>query len=306
MISCVMRGICAAFAILLWLRSTSSHPLQSLAIFVGYPRSAHTIVGSILDAHPNIAVVHEGSIIEHAFSFRNQSALVDFIVRRAQQQHAEGRWQTGFSYRIDGAWQGQEKTPLLVMGDKKGGATTALLAADWDGTAAKFEYLRAIAGGHLQFIHVVRNVFDNIATMIVISEVDFNSTAYHQIRFDLTPRPWKEQYNFFVSRYLTLAATNARLSDAVLDMVNVSFKHVNGRQLLAEPFAVLRDLCDFLKVPFNQQWASAAAAKLFHEPFDSRNHFVWPQTVVQLVNTSLSMRPFADLMQLPNSIANDQ
>ena len=116
--------------------------VQSLVLFVGYPRSAHTIVGSILDAHPNVAIVHEGSIVEHAHSFSNQTVLVDFIVQRAAQQHVDGRWQTGFSYAIKGAWQGQQKSPLMVVGDKKGGATSALLAADWDGTMANIDHLR--------------------------------------------------------------------------------------------------------------------------------------------------------------------
>ena len=276
--------------------------VQSLVLFVGYPRSAHTIVGSILDAHPNVAIVHEGSIVEHAHSFSNQTVLVDFIVQRAAQQHVDGRWQTGFSYAIKGAWQGQQKSPLMVVGDKKGGATSALLAADWDGTMAKIDHLRAMTAGHVKYIHVVRNVFDNIASMIMINLVGFNTSAYQQIRLNQLPRPWKSEYDTFVQRYLLLAQTNMRLSDEVMRVPNSSFLHVNGRQLLAEPFNVFQDICFFLNVPFNEQWAKMSAAKLFREPFNSRNHFAWPRETIELLLASLSKRPFTELLQLPSTI----
>ena len=33
--------------------------LQAYCMFIGYPRSGHSLVGSLLDAHPNIIIAHE-------------------------------------------------------------------------------------------------------------------------------------------------------------------------------------------------------------------------------------------------------
>ena len=38
--------------------------VQSFCLFACYSRSGHSLVGTILDAHPNAAVAHEGKIFD--------------------------------------------------------------------------------------------------------------------------------------------------------------------------------------------------------------------------------------------------
>jgi hypothetical protein len=33
--------------------------VRTFVLFVGYPRSGHSLIGSIMDAHPNIIIAHE-------------------------------------------------------------------------------------------------------------------------------------------------------------------------------------------------------------------------------------------------------
>jgi hypothetical protein len=33
--------------------------VRTFILFVGYPRSGHSLIGSIMDAHPNVIIAHE-------------------------------------------------------------------------------------------------------------------------------------------------------------------------------------------------------------------------------------------------------
>lgn len=33
--------------------------IHTFVLFVGYPRSGHSLIGSIMDAHPNVIIAHE-------------------------------------------------------------------------------------------------------------------------------------------------------------------------------------------------------------------------------------------------------
>ena len=42
-------------------------------MFVGYPRSGHSLIGSLLDAHPNMLVAHELSALKYLLAgFRKE------------------------------------------------------------------------------------------------------------------------------------------------------------------------------------------------------------------------------------------
>ena len=40
-------------------RAVGLGQLRSFCLFIGYPRSGHSLLGSLLDAHPDIAIAHE-------------------------------------------------------------------------------------------------------------------------------------------------------------------------------------------------------------------------------------------------------
>ena len=42
--------------------------LETIILFIGYSRSGHSLVGSLLDAHPEILVSHELHLMKHLLS----------------------------------------------------------------------------------------------------------------------------------------------------------------------------------------------------------------------------------------------
>ena len=98
-------------------------------MFIGYPRSIHSVVGAILDAHPEVIIPHEYDVIENWQKYRSLRALSKTLPKYqlfldlhqlSAEQAMSGRrsstWITRgsrrfYSYYVPGLWQGgYEKT----------------------------------------------------------------------------------------------------------------------------------------------------------------------------------------------------
>ena len=105
--------------------------VETFVMFIGYPRSSHSLVGSILDAHPEIIIPHEYHIVEQWNIYRDDalrnSGLQKFLL--FYNLHSLSTWQASFgsrarrpvflddgiySYHVPGAWQGSFNGKLKV------------------------------------------------------------------------------------------------------------------------------------------------------------------------------------------------
>ena len=105
-----------------WLRfKIKNTPL--FCFFIGYGRSGHSLIGSLLDAHPKIVISHEQHILSYLKIGFSQYQLYWLMIRNSKNFKKKGRRWGKYSYHIPGSWQGRFKD-IKVIGDKKGGATT--------------------------------------------------------------------------------------------------------------------------------------------------------------------------------------
>jgi len=87
------------------------------------------MLGSLLDAHPQILVAHELhvlTLLPAGYSRRQIFALIERNSRRAADS---GRTSTGYTCLVEGQYNGRAEQPS-VIGDKKAGQTALLLAHD--------------------------------------------------------------------------------------------------------------------------------------------------------------------------------
>ena len=134
--------------------------LRYYCMFIGYPRSGHSIVGSMLDAHPNMVVAQELDALRCLSAGMDRQLIFHFLLENARRFTEQGRKWNDYSYGVPNQWQGRFDR-LEVIGDKKGGRSSTHLLRQPEA----LDQLRRVVGLPLRLVHVVRNPFDNIATL---------------------------------------------------------------------------------------------------------------------------------------------
>jgi hypothetical protein len=138
------------------------HTIDSIekhCLFVGYPRSGHTLVASLLDAHPNIIIssgVDPLQYLERGFAPRQLFCL---YFRQSRRFARTERKSGGYSYVVPNQWHGRFAA-LKVVGDKSGDLTTDRLRSRPEQLDGLLQYAQV----EHKFLHVIRNPYDNIAT----------------------------------------------------------------------------------------------------------------------------------------------
>lgn len=87
---------------------------KSFVMFIGHPRSSHSLVGSILDAHPNAIIANELDILtflrqreRRGRAVNDRNTLFRALVDNSKRAALGMRMQAGYSYAVPDAWQGR-------------------------------------------------------------------------------------------------------------------------------------------------------------------------------------------------------
>lgn len=231
---------------------------ERFLFFVGYSRSAHSLVGSLLDAHPNVLVAHE----LHAINLLRKGAPVADVIKAMQYNSGFftrfGRGYMGYDYSVGSQSQGVS-SGVTVIGDKKANGTTAALRRD----PGVVDRLKQTLPGSFRFIHVIRNPFDNIASRAQRVGVGADLATY----------------GYFVN-----VEVNARLKAAHPDLV----LDVYLDDLAADPEGVLRELLAGIGVTSLPETYLADCAKLvFSDARRTRDQIDWPDGMKAAINDKL-------------------
>ena len=143
-----------------WRHRSALRTSKTFVQFAGWPRSGHSLVGALIDAHPQAAVSHE---LDAMGLFRKgvpADRLPALCLANAAAFTAAGRYWNGFRYAVPNASHGP-MGDLRVVGDKKGDWATRWSASD------PTLVPRMASEMHLdsRWILVTRHPSDNIATM---------------------------------------------------------------------------------------------------------------------------------------------
>ncbi|MET0146650.1 MAG: sulfotransferase, partial [Ilumatobacteraceae bacterium] len=135
--------------------------VRGYVMFVGHPRTGHSLVGALLDAHPNALVAHELDALKYVQAGFDRRRLFALLQRAERTRVASGHVSsTGYRYLVPNQWQGRHER-LDLIGDKKGGRSTARLGGD----ISLLQRIHEVVGVDVYVVQVVRNPYDVIATM---------------------------------------------------------------------------------------------------------------------------------------------
>lgn len=247
--------------------------VEQYVMFVGFPRSGHSILGAFLDAHPEAVVSHETAALQLIHAGFDRDRLYAAILADSAQQAATNRVSEDYSYAVPGQHQGRYRR-LRVIGDKKGeGAGLRLRARPW-----LLDRLRERVGVPVRIVHGVRNPYDNIATMALRA-------------VEATGRPL--DLDAAIERYARLCETASGVQAALPAEAWLDHRH---EDLIADPEAALRRVCDWLGLDAPDDYVAACAETVYASPNRSRHAVDWTDVqrgaVERLIERHLPLRDY--------------
>lgn len=236
--------------------------VEVYAMFLGYPRSGRTLIGSLLNAHPDVLIAHELNALRYLQWRFSRDRIFGLLLRRDREfGRIDRRW-SGYDYRIEDLYQGTWRR-LRVIGDKRGGASMRLLHR----RPYLLERLRAELDMPLRMFHHVRNPFDNIARMAAVSGASLGYTTERYFRN--VDWAWE---------------TIARLDRREL-------MHVYHERLVAAPQETLAGLLAHLGVEADPGYLETCARRVHANPRRTRDRFEWPDTLVDDIHGRIDRYP---------------
>ncbi|XP_031566439.1 uncharacterized protein LOC116301507 [Actinia tenebrosa] len=264
--------------------------VKSFVVFIGYPRSGHTLVSSLIDAHPHAIIANEFDIIGRWEKWkpyqRNKYFLFDQLYKNSKMEAEKGyrskktKDDSPFDYNVPGQWQGKFKDTLKVIGAKKGGKTTRLLAKK-----KRMEVMEKIMKTvkiPFKFLHVVRNPYDNIATMLLRTKHKRVSMSQG---FKLNDTEALEREIF---KYFSLAARNQFLSQKY----KKNLLEIQSIELIRKPKETLKGICKFLGLSCSQRYLEDCIKIIFKEPSNTRKNVVWTKEQIRKVKQTMKRFSF--------------
>lgn len=226
--------------------------VHTFLLFVGYPRSGHSLVGALLNAHPQAIVAHELDAVERINAQVERDQLFkDIVDRDAEFKEAGSQWM-GYSYKV-AATQPRQQNQLTHIGDKRGGTTSKHLSKSWQALETITNW-----GIQLKILHVVRNPYDCISTAIKKREA--------KQRRVFQPDDVIRKMGHFIEK--------ATVIDQLIKSEKYDIYTLKLEDLIANTEKELNELLHFVELPINDDYLANCRQLVWDTP--SQPRFVSP------------------------------
>lgn len=241
---------------------------NSLVLFVGYPRSGHSLIGSLLDAHPEAIISHELNLLKFLKQEKKLEAILRAIKLNSLIYNYYGRNTIRYNYFLPKLFQGRYVC-LKVVGDKKGNQTTRL----FKNNPELCKRLLTNSTVNLSLIHVIRNPFDNIATKSL-----------------RTGKSLEKSMQRYFSNVHFIEKLKTQFPEYIID--------IYLDDLVKDPCNTMEYLLDKLSLPKNKNFLQDCANIVYDKPSYTRYKVTWPDnlicTINQKIRNSLFLRRYTD------------
>ena len=242
--------------------------VRTYCVFIGHNKSGTSMIGSLLDAHPNVVLSDEVDALQYVPAGFSRDQIFHLLLKGSRREFIKGRVTArrlqSYSYLVPGQWQGRYDR-LKVIGDSTSGSSTRRFAAD-PKLAERLEMLMGEID--VKFIQVVRNPFDPISVMMVRGKRSFENSIEH----------------YFTSCEI-LAHMRERLDSSNL----LALKY---EDFIHDPEANLRKLCAFLGIQAHEDYMRASTSILYKTPDQSRQMVTWDPAWIEVVENKIAQYDF--------------
>jgi hypothetical protein len=234
--------------------------VEKFCLFIGYPRSGHTLIGAFIDAHPD-AVMGFGNELS---ALLERGATRNHIYSDLMERARVRRRKPTDRYKMGTQWQGGRHRRLRLVGQKRAGESSRMFAAKLE----LLGVLRERVGVPLKVIHVVRNPYDNITTI----------SRKHDMSL-----PQAIDYYFYMCA--AVRVLRARLDGDELITIR-------QESVIADPKEELSRLFEFLSLETDEQFLNDCAKMVYEKPHQSRYLLEWTDELKGLVEQRIREYPY--------------
>ena len=235
--------------------------VKTFVIFIGYPRSGHSLIGFLLDAHPNIIVASQTSTLKYLKHGFTRRQIFHVLLQNSRKVAKVGREWRPYSYDVPNQWQGRFEK-LQVIGD-----STGLTRLRRNPTLLR-SLQKRLNGIDLKLIHCIRHPYDNISTMKLRSGRSLQDT---------------------IETYFLMCETIERIKRGVAPADVYDLKH---EAMIADSTGTLKDLCKFLSVTSTDSYYEDCASIVYKASHKSRFEVPWNQELIDFVKEKMKRFSF--------------
>jgi len=237
-----------------------------------------------MDAHPEMVISDELHAIRYLKDGFSQQQHYSLILQTSQINAQTDREMGGYSYGISNQWQGQFKE-LKVIGDKDGPGAALWLYLNPN----LFKYLCTKSKPSSKFIHVIRNPYDSITTLMKKTNLLKEESLYLKDPFYRYLNETTLDLETTIELYFLLYKAVARLKEKLdhsncLDIYHESF--------LESPKNSLIEICNFLGVDSPSDYLKDCSEFVYKSPHKSRHGAEWTPKLIDLVRRNMELYPF--------------
>lgn len=225
--------------------------VKTFCMFIGQVKSGGTLLGALLDAHPNVVLADEIDVLHYVAAGFSREQIFHLLRKGARREALRGRVTarrlTPYSLAVPGQWQGRHQT-IRVIGDSKAGPSTRQFGQE----PQLLGRLQAMmVSVDLRLIQVIRNPYDPISAMMVRSGRSFENAIDH---------------------YFDYCQTLAKLRDR---LPASSLTAVYYEEFVQQPRQKLAALCQFVGVEAHDSYLEACASIVQPTPHRYRQQVAW-------------------------------
>jgi len=242
--------------------------VHTFCMFIGHTKSGSSLLGALLDAHPNIILADEADALRYVADNFGKEQIFHILLKGSYREAMKGRVTARrlgqYSLAVPDQWQGKYRK-LKVIGDSKAGPSVRRLSQNPE---LLHKVQKVMKGVDARFIHVIRNPYDPISVMMVRGKRTFENAVEH---------------------YFTYCETLLALRKE-LDSSNLIA--VRYEEFVQRPETHLAEICRFLGVEGADEYLRACAGILHESPERSRDMVTWQPDWIEVVQKRIEQVDF--------------
>jgi len=239
-------------------------------MFIGYPKSGHSMIGSMIDAHKNAIISHEFNTLNKIKKspLHNKQKLFNSIYQHSKKISSKNKG--GNSYLLPTQWNGKIQGDIQIIGDKKGGDTSANLHLGIN--TPSFKKLIKIVSKPVKIIHITRNPYDII------------SSIYRDIKN--IPNP----VNYFFNN----CNNNKKIIEDIKNDDFIDILEFKNEEFIDDPSKYLSLICNFLELPIYEGYIEDCCSIVYKTPNKSRLNHKWVEKDINHIQKQIKLYPFLE------------